>query len=144
MVTRPPVLLYWDSSAILSLVALHPRRGEAIAWSRARSVHLLSTLAWAEVNAGLARLRRESGSTEVVQSARDALDRVPWHRLPDPPEWEVITSLAATWPLRGADLWHLALAKTLQQERPELRLLSFDDRLSKAAAGEGLAATTPT
>jgi hypothetical protein len=40
--------------------------------------------------------------------------------------------------LRGADLWHLASAKTLQEELPELILLTFDDQLMNAVTGERL------
>jgi predicted nucleic acid-binding protein len=47
--------------------------------------------------------------------------------------------LASNWSLRGADLWHLAAAKTLQCELPELLLLTFDQRLYHAAAGENIA-----
>ncbi|MGH2424940.1 MAG: hypothetical protein ACRDF1_01465 [bacterium] len=41
------------------------------------------------------------------------------------------------WSLRGADLWHLCTAKSLQSELPELRILTFDARLATAARGEG-------
>jgi hypothetical protein len=54
------------------------------------------------------------------------------------PDWDKIKSLSQKWPLRGANLWHLAAAKTLQKRLPELRLLTFDNRLSVAAMGEGL------
>ncbi len=37
-----------------------------------------------------------------------------------------------------ADLWHLALASTLTEDLPELKILTFDDRLAEAAAGEAL------
>ncbi|MGC8486111.1 MAG: hypothetical protein ACP5O6_10865, partial [Candidatus Baltobacteraceae bacterium] len=46
---------------------------------------------------------------------------------------------AARYPLRGADLWHLALAVDLAEELPELRLLTFDSVLDAAARAEGLA-----
>ena len=47
-------------------------------------------------------------------------------------------ALSAKWPLREADLWHLAAAATLRKEFPELKFLTFDQRLKKAAAGEAL------
>ena len=50
----------------------------------------------------------------------------------------MIRSLSNKWPLRGADLWHLAAAKNLHREFPELFLLSFDNQLKRAAAGEAL------
>jgi len=40
--------------------------------------------------------------------------------------------------LKGADLWHLATAKTLQEQIPELVMFTFDDRLRVAAEGENL------
>ena len=61
-----------------------------------------------------------------------------WRRLNIWPDWEIVPLLSRRWPLRGADLWHLATAKSLQKEFPELLFLTFDDRLQKAAQGEGL------
>jgi transposase len=54
------------------------------------------------------------------------------------PSWDTIAMLARKWPLRGADLWHLAAAKDLRAELPELKMLSFDAPLATAAAGDGL------
>lgn len=65
----------------------------------------------------------------------------PWRLLSAAPGREIITTLASKWPLRGADLWHLALAKTIQDELPELVLLTYDNRLHAATHGEGLGAT---
>jgi len=56
------------------------------------------------------------------------------------PSWERAERLARAWPLRVADLRHLTAAKDLQEVLPELTFLSFDFRLSVAAAGEGLQA----
>ena len=50
----------------------------------------------------------------------------------------LVRSLAQTWPLRGADLWHLSAAKAMQADVPELQFVTFDARLSAAAHGEGL------
>jgi len=38
--------------------------------------------------------------------------------------------------LRGADLWHIAAAKTLQRELPEVKVLTFDKRIAVAAKKE--------
>jgi len=46
--------------------------------------------------------------------------------------------LSIKWPLRGADLWHLAIAKTIQNQLPELQLLTYDSRLKAAVQGEGM------
>jgi len=132
--------VYWDSSAVLS--ALFRDEHSAAASKRAGepAVHLLSTLAWAEVLAVIARIERERVLAKVlVAAAREALEDGPWRRLNAVPDWREVRSLSTKWPLRGADLWHLAVAKSLQTELPELTFMSFDTRLAAAAHGEGLA-----
>jgi protein involved in temperature-dependent protein secretion len=62
----------------------------------------------------------------------------PWRRIYTWPEWSIVRTLSAKWPLRGADLWHLAAAVTLRKEIHELKFLTFDQRLKQAAAGEAL------
>jgi len=137
---------YWDSSALLIALLPDARRAEAVAWSRLPGTHLISTLTWAEVLSVISRYQRERKvPPSVADGAREEIGQEPWRRLSDPPDWLILRDLASKWILTGSDLWHLALAKTLQQDQPELGLLSFDARLSKAAAGEGLAApVTPT
>lgn len=39
----------------------------------------------------------------------------------------------------GADLWHLAMTSSLRPDLPEIVLLTFDNALSAAAIGEGMA-----
>lgn len=68
----------------------------------------------------------------------EVLEKGPWHRLNTWPEWKIINPLFVKWPLRGADLWHLAAAKSIQKQLPELFLLIFDNRLRIAAQGEGM------
>jgi predicted nucleic acid-binding protein len=51
----------------------------------------------------------------------------------------LVTELTPKYALRGADLWHLGTAKTLQNEVPDVRVFTFDDRLAEALRGEGLA-----
>jgi len=89
----------------------------------------------------IARIEREHVLASVlVQAARDTLGRGPWRRVNASPEWTEVRRLSAKWPLRGADLWHLAAAKSLQGELPELVILTYDVRLAVAAKGEGMAA----
>ncbi len=98
----------------------------------------MSSLGWAEVQAVIARLEREHALSPVfLSAAREAVERGPWVRLSVDPDRQQIAVLARAWPLRGADLWHLAAAKALQADLPELRLLSFDAKLAEAARGEG-------
>ena len=102
------------------------------------ATHVISSLAWAETHAVIARIERERAlANALVDAARETLSRGPWRRLTLDPDGTIVARLARAWPLRGADLWHLATAKTLQAEIPELTFLSFDTRLNAAAYGEG-------
>lgn len=140
MIPDDTVVVYWDSSAVLSALFRDRHSDKAIVWARRSGVHLFSTLTWAEVHAVLARIERERALAAVlVGAARETLESGPWHRVNASPEWRVARDLSARWPLRGPDLWHLALAKSLRAELPELTFLSFDARLATAAHGEGLA-----
>ena len=104
------------------------------------ATHVMSSLAWAETHAVIARIEREGAlANALVEVARETLSRGPWRRLTLDPDGTIVARLARAWPLRGADLWHLATAKTLQAEIPELTFFSFDTRLSVAAVGEGFA-----
>jgi uncharacterized protein len=132
--------VYWDSSAVLSALFRDGHSTEASKRARGSEVHFLSTLAWAEVHAVIARIERERVLAKVlVAAAREALEEGPWRHLNAVPDWKLVRRLSSKWPLRGADLWHLAVAKSVQTELPELTFMSFDARLTAAAHGEGLA-----
>ena len=137
--TNNTLLIYWDSSAILSALFSDTHSNTAKKWANETGLHFISTLAYAEVSAVIARMKRERilGDT-LVNAAFETLDRGPWRRIYTWPEWEIVRALSAKWPLRGAELWHLAAATTLRKEFPELTFLTFDQRLKKAAAGEAL------
>lgn len=132
-------VVYWDASALVSALVLDAHSARAVATAERPLVHLVSTLAYAEVIAAIARaesLRRLD--VRQAKAARQLLRDGPWRRLMLQPDWVVISSLAAQSPLRGADLWHLASVATLTRQLPEVRMFSFDDRLSAAAATAGL------
>ena len=130
--------LYWDASAVLSSLFRDAHSDEAIEWAERDGIHLVSSLAYTETCAVIARLERERLLPDVlIGSARDALDGGPWRRLSLLPDWETVRTLAPKWPVRGADLWHLATALTLRRELPGLALLTFDNRMAVAAHGEG-------
>ena len=138
MRTSLEAAVYWDASAVLSTLFQDRYSAEALSWSRRPGVHLFSSLAWAEVQAVIARIERERALADaLVAAAKETMDFGPWRLLDITPAWESAKTLAAKWPLRGADLWHLSAAKTLQEELPELVLLTFDRRLKRAALGEG-------
>lgn len=133
-------VVYSDSSPVLSTLFRDKRSEEATARARGPAIHLLSSLAWAEVHAAVARIERERAlATVLVDAAREVLESGPWRRVNAFPDWKLVQSLASRWPLRGADLCHLATAKGLQIDLPELTVFSFDTRLVSAAQGEGLA-----
>lgn len=133
-------VIYWDASAILSVLFKDSHSSVALKWAEVEGIHFMSTLAWSEVCAVIARMKRERIISELLEAtAYEALGQGPWRRMSALPDWEVTGRLSRKWPLRGADLWHLATAKSLQDELPELVLLTFDSRLEQSAGGEGMA-----
>lgn len=132
-------VIYWDSSAVIPVLFEEPKTAEARVLATNPAIHLLSSLAWAEIQATLTRAVREKRvATALVHATDEVLLRGPWRRVYAIPSWGLIRTLSRTWPLRGADLWHLALAKTLKAEIPEMAFISFDENLAEAAMGEGL------
>jgi len=132
-------VIYWDSSAILSVLFKDKHSDVAMQWAAKRATHLISSLAHAETCAVVSRMKREGIlPAEAIDNARLALDQGPWRYLNLSPEREIVDPLAMKWALRGADLWHLATAKTFQTRVPEVYLLTFDSLLEVAARGEGL------
>ena len=140
---KPPVI-YWDTSAIISVLFKDDHSEQAHPLAAQEGVHLISSLGYAEACAVLARIRREGALADIlVKAAFEVLETGPWRRLHLSPAWEDLRELSGKWPLRGADLWHLATAKRARTELPELALLTFDDRLKIAAEGEGLGILPP-
>ena len=140
MSTNNPRVVYWDASAILSTLFTDLHSDEAQKWARRKeSIHLISGLAYAETCAVITRMQRERLLADIlIKAALETLEGGPWRHLNTWPEWKIIRPLSLKWPLRGADLWHLATAKSLHKQLPELLLLSFDTRLIDAASGEGM------
>jgi predicted nucleic acid-binding protein len=133
------IVLYWDASAILSALIKDTWSEEAQKWARKEGVHLLSSLAYAEVLAVLFRMKRERMMAEVlVKAALETLGSGPWRRLNPGPTWVLMAELSKRWSLRGADLWHLSAAKSVSEHLPEVKFLTFDPRLRDAARGEGI------
>lgn len=137
---RDQAPVYWDTSAILSvLVADEHTRAAREQFARS-SLKLVSTLALAEALAVLARLERE-GEIRPKSRARAAtsLFADPWIRWEGQPRRELLAELASRTRLRGADLWHLGAALTAREELPELELLTFDRQVATSATTVGLA-----
>ena len=135
MTDRP--VIYWDTSAIISALFQDVHSQEAWSWSRREGIHLLSSLTIAETYAVINRIDRERALPEIlVAAALEAFEQGPWHSINLNPDRKQIKRLGSKWPLRGADLWHLAMSCTLRNSLPEIRLLTFDQRLLIAARGE--------
>lgn len=131
--------VYWDTSALLSALFNEEHSEEARHLAGSSGLHLLSSLAWSELHAALARaLREQRLPAALIDATEAAVGTGPWRHVTASPAPHWSRSVARRWPLRGADLWHLALAKTLQSELPELTFATFDRVLAEAAGGEGL------
>lgn len=136
---KDQIVIYWDASAIISTLIKDTHSEEAQEWAHKEGVHLLSSVAYAEVLAVLSRMKRERIMAELlIEAALQTLENGPWRRLNSGPEWNLMAVLSKKWPLRGADLWHLSDAKSVCEQLPELKLLTFDTRLKAAANGEGI------
>ncbi len=132
-------VIYWDSTALLSYLFRDSHSDQAQARARQKGVHLLTTLAIAEVYTVLSRIQRENVLSDlIIESLFEMLESGPWSRLNIVPDSFAMRELACRWPLRGSGLWHLATAKTLQREFPELMILTYDRELARASKGESL------
>ncbi len=132
-------VIYWDSSALLSYFFKDRYSDIVIEKAGRKGVHLLTTLTIAEVYTVISRIQREQLLPQVsVDSLFDMLEYGPWSRLNIVPDNISLRELAGKWALRGPGLWHLATAKTLQREFPELMILTFDRELARASKGESL------
>ncbi len=133
-------VIYWDTSAIISALFEDKHSVTASQYANTDHVHFISTLAFAETHAVIARISNEKILADIlIKASIETLESGLWRHLFISPAHNEIKRLAMNWPLRGADLWHLAAAKTLQRDIPELRVLTFDQTLYQAVAGEGMA-----
>ncbi len=130
-------VIYWDSSALLSYLFKDNHSEQVTAKARQKSIHLLTALAAAEAYTEISRIQREELLPEVIiDYLYEMLERGPWSRLNIVPDSGSLRELALKWPLKGSGLWHLAAAKTLHREFPELMILTIDREMAKASRGE--------
>jgi len=133
------VVIYWDSTALLSYIFKDRHSEEIMERAHSRGVHLLTTLAAAEVYTVISRIHRERILPDVmIDSLFERLEKGPWSRLNIVPDRSALKELARRWPLEGSGLWHLATALTLQREFPELMVLTLNENLARASRGEKL------
>ena len=132
-------VIYWDSTALLSYLFRDENSDRVMEKARQKGVHLLTSLAIAEVYTVISRIQREEMLSEMmIDSLFELMMTGPWSRLNIVPDSRAMKELATRWPLKGSGLWHLATAKTLQREFPELMILTFDRELARASSGEKL------
>ena len=132
-------VLYWDSTALLAYLFKDRYSENVKERSRQKGAHLLTSLALAEVYTVISRVQRENlVPDEVIDRLYEIVENGPWQKLNIFPDSSELRRLASRWPLKNSRLWHLATAKTLQQEFPELMLLTLDRELAKASESEKL------
>jgi len=134
------MVIYWDASAILSILVEDEHSAKAIKTEKRKGIHLASTLGFAETSAVLKRMNHQTVLTDVLYaSALESLENSVIRKINVQPDWKIMQELSTRYVLKGADLWHLATVKTIQPKLPEVLIFSFDKQLSNAAKKEGVA-----
>lgn len=133
------IAVYWDSSAIVSVLLNDEHGADALMCAERRmTLHLMTSLADAEVMAVLERsLREKPKLSDTFAAAKFSFRNGPWKFIQTNPDRNLISELASKYALKGADLWHLSACATLRREMPELLMLSYDKALISAAKTEG-------
>lgn len=133
------MIVYLDTSALVKLFVVEPGSEEVLAWAAEATTVACSSIGFSEaVSAFSRRLRSGFLARPVYDRALDELDR----------QWDDVVTvevdgrlagdLARRYPLSGADAVHLAAALTLSGADLPIAFCGYDDRLSQAAAAEGL------
>jgi uncharacterized protein len=126
-------MLYLDSSAIVKLISPEPESRHLVELVREDPALVASELGWTEV---VRAVRRAGGSTDRAAAVLEGIALVPI-------DGGIIRTAAELDPpsLRTLDAIHLATALSLGDDLT--RLISFDDRLSRAAAAVGIEVAAP-
>jgi hypothetical protein len=74
----------------------------------------------------------------MAEATVQAYEQGPWRRITREPGAELFGPLSRRCRLRGSDLWHLAMALSLQPDLPELTVITFDAQLRNASEAVGL------
>jgi uncharacterized protein len=125
---------YLDSSAIVKLVVREPESGALRRYLRRRRPLISSALARTEVARALLPL-----GLEVVDRGQEVLTRFELARVND----RVLTVAGSMLPanIRSLDAIHLATAQQLGADLA--RIVTYDERMSRAARALGLAVAAP-
>ena len=135
---------FWDSSAIIALVADEPAGPEARQTLEADPHMAVWWGTPVECVAAIARKERigVAGAGQVAEGLRRLEDLAhDWHEVqPDRPLRLLARRLVRVHPLKAADALQLAAAVVVAEQEPaKIGFVSFDGQLNKAAALEGLA-----
>jgi predicted nucleic acid-binding protein len=127
--------IYLDSSAIVKLVVREPESAALQRYLRRRRPLISSTLARTEVARALLPL-----GADVVARGQDVLARLELGRVND----RVLSAASSMLPesIRSLDAIHLATAQQLGADLA--RIVTYDDRMARAARALGFAVTAPS
>ena len=89
---------------IVSVLFHDDRSTDAMTIANMPATHVMSSLAWAETHAVIARIERERAlANALVDAARETLSRGPWRRLMLDPDGTIVARLTRAWPLLSRD-----------------------------------------
>lgn len=127
--------VYLDSSAIVKLVVREPESAALRRYLRRRRPLVSSALARTEVARALLPL-----GTDAIVRGEAVLNRLDLARVND----RVLTAAGSLLPedIRSLDAIHLATAQGLGADLA--RVVTYDERVSRAARGLGLAVAAPS
>ena len=128
--------LYWDTSAILSLLVSDDHSAVARHVAAIPAVHLVSTLGYAETASVLSRQADALTSVGIDPHERLQAARAFFRLSPAAPGANEIEAAAAAR-LKGADTWHLAFQMTAERDLHGLCTVSFDRALVRALRARG-------
>ena len=137
-------MTFWDSSAIVPLLAEEDRTDAAIARARQDAELAVWWGTPVECASALARLEREGAPADRVTAAFARLDDLAqsWTEVePHEDIREVARRLLRVHPLRAADALQLAAAYLVSERSPQtLPVITVDERVRVAALKEGFQA----
>jgi predicted nucleic acid-binding protein len=139
---------FWDSSALIPLVAEEARSRACRTLRRAHRAIAVWTMSHVEIVSGIHRLVRdhrldEDGASEAIRRAERLLATVTVVEQIEPVQ-ERALRLLGIHPLSAADALQLGAALLLVGDRPRHHtLVCADDRLVRAAKAEGFTVAVP-
>jgi predicted nucleic acid-binding protein len=137
-------LKFWDTSAVVPLLADEARTDAALAAAREDPQLAVWWATRVECASALARLEREGAPPDRVDAAFSRLDLLAetWIEVePHDDVREIARRLLRVHPLRAADAMQLAAAHLVAEGRPSsLHLITLDERVRLAARKEGFIA----